>query len=118
MIENMIKEANSYMQLTIEEAIWDATIFHIYGKSWSFVTLSAWRLSTLSKVICGCYVPDSDNEICNGLNIRCSLSIIRVVPFYRSLRPHVYNKAGDSLDRTLRIVERTAEGSHIPFGGQ
>lgn len=63
MIENMILEANSYLPLKIKEVLWDGTTFQINGEIWSFVTLSAWRLSTLKKVICGCYDSNSEEVI-------------------------------------------------------
>lgn len=59
MIEKMIFDANKSMPLQIDEAIWDGTSFHIYGESWSFATLSAWRLSSFDKIVCGCYDENS-----------------------------------------------------------
>lgn len=29
---------------------------------------------------------------------------------------HLYNKAGDSLNKSLQIVEKTSIEAHIPFG--
>ena len=63
MIENMLVVANSQMPLKIEEALWDGTTFHIYSENWSFETLGAWRLSSLEKVICGCYDLNSEEVV-------------------------------------------------------
>ena len=64
MIENMLVVANSQMPLKIEEALWDGTVFQINGgEFWSFVTLGAWRLSSLESVICGCYDLNSHDVV-------------------------------------------------------
>lgn len=59
MIESMITEVRQILPLKLSEVLWDGTIFHIYGANWSFVTLSAWRVSTTNKIIFGCYDENS-----------------------------------------------------------
>lgn len=59
MIEKMLAQAEKYLPLKITEATWDGTIFEMHGPSWSFTTLSAWRISTKEKVVFGCFDKDS-----------------------------------------------------------
>lgn len=59
MIERMIIKAKQLLPLMISEILWDGTMFHMYGSNWSFFTLSAWRISTINRVIFGCYDNDS-----------------------------------------------------------
>ncbi len=63
MIENMIIETKQYLPLTILEVKWDGTLFQIYGPKWNFTTLSAWRISTNSKIVLGCYDEKSEKLI-------------------------------------------------------
>lgn len=99
MIENMLLEANSHMPLMIEEALWDGTTFQINGEAWSFVTLSAWRISDLKKVICGCYDKNSE-EIVKTLvgqritKIEMQENLLRIDPvfvFSNGLRLEIFS---------------------------
>lgn len=55
MIEIMINEVPEHLPLKISTITWDGTSLQVYGEGWSLNTLSAWRLSVLRKMICGCY---------------------------------------------------------------
>ncbi|MBA3238019.1 MAG: hypothetical protein H0T62_06675 [Parachlamydiaceae bacterium] len=63
MIEKMIAQAKKYLPLQILEVVWDGTVFQMYGSTWNFNTLSAWRLSTKNKMIIGCFDKDSERLI-------------------------------------------------------
>jgi hypothetical protein len=63
MIEKMINELKRHLPLDISEISWDGTIFHMYGSNWNFNTLSAWRISTNSRIILGCYDNNSTDLI-------------------------------------------------------
>ena len=73
MIEKMITQIKKHLPLKITHAKWNGTIFQIFGSTWNFATLSAWRISNENKVIVGCFDDDSiesigmlnDLEICD-----------------------------------------------------
>ncbi len=59
MIENMIEKIKQFLPLKISHAEWDGTTLQLYGPKWNFNTLSAWRISTSSQMVFGCYDKDS-----------------------------------------------------------
>ena len=59
MIEKMIIQIKQFLPLKISEVIWDGTVFQMYGSTWNFTTLSAWRISTKNKMVFGCFDKDS-----------------------------------------------------------
>lgn len=74
MIEKMIKEAKEFLPFKIIEIVWDGTLFQMNGPAWSFTTLSAWRISTKSKLIYGCY----DNNSIQHVSLLKNLDIVDI----------------------------------------
>ena len=72
MIEKMLERVRQFLPLKITDANWDGTTFHMHGPAWSFNTLSAWRISSETKVISGCYDADSNALIDSLENLQIS----------------------------------------------
>jgi hypothetical protein len=80
MIEKMIIKVKPYLPLKISEVIWDGTVLNMYGLTWNFTTLSAWRISKENKLDFGCFDENSDQLISCiknleilDLDIQCNL---------------------------------------------
>jgi hypothetical protein len=86
MIEKMIEESRNYLPLKISEVEWDGTVFQIYSSSWSFTTLSVWRVVTSDKVVFACFDDDSDRvKQLKGLEVvglEIQESILKVDPVF------------------------------------
>jgi len=59
MIKEIMIKVKQYLPLKISEVHWDGTVLQIYGETWNFTTLSAWRISTIDKIVFGCFDQDS-----------------------------------------------------------
>ena len=87
MIENMIIQIKQYLPLKISDVIWDGTVFQMYGSTWNFTTLSAWRISTNDKMIFGCFDKDSTQLISflktvKILDINIQTNLLKIDPVF------------------------------------
>ena len=83
----MIEVIKPQMPLTIAFADWDDAILKIYGDTWKFNSLCAWRLQTSDKVLCGCYDDDAREVVLslNGLKIteiKCQDRNLKIDPVF------------------------------------
>jgi hypothetical protein len=63
MIESMIVKTKQFLPLKILYSEWNGTSLELNGSTWTFNTLSAWRLSTSNRMVCGCYDDNSKEQI-------------------------------------------------------
>jgi len=74
MIKKVIKDISVFLPLFLEAVEWNDPNLILIGKTWSFSTISCWRIINGNKLICGCY----DKEVIEVLDQIKNTSIVSI----------------------------------------